>query len=347
MKQIKLTDFKIVPLEETARHEDISDEEYFAQYKGYVTASKMHKISPRRNGSMDNYYNPKQCDYSDALLQGTVIHGLILEPDDFTLHDKCGRPGNKLGAAIDNIVKYRAKGLSIAEAIQKGCDDVNYYSSQLGTRMKKLMTADNLKYYFLKKTIPDNEFVVSDKMHDVVTACISSVSKNRIIQQQLHPTDSFGDALPSFCEDTFYKDYLVTYQDKLCTTLHVKGKIDNYTVDPEKKILVLNDVKTSSDPLTNEWMDKGKHFDQLCYQMQMALYMDALKSIARKDYGFDDTWRTRCHIWASNTRPDYFSRCFVVNDEYMEDGKQVYEQCMKMIAYYEIFGHEEEVEFID
>ncbi|MDO5331626.1 MAG: PD-(D/E)XK nuclease-like domain-containing protein [Bacillota bacterium] len=345
MKQINLKDFTVTPIEESAHHEKISDELYFQQYNGYVTASKMHRISPRRNGSMQKYYNPEPIGFSEALTCGTAVHAGILEPDDFTFHDKCNKPTGKLGGAVDAIVKYRKQGMTIAKAIEKGCDEVSYYMGNENLRIKKLRTKQCLSYYLLAKETPDNCFLLSDKMYDTVTNCISSISKNRIIQKQLHPVDEFCDPLPSFCEECFYQDFHVTYKDKEIV-LHVKGKIDNYTVDPDRKILVLNDVKTSSDPLLETWMDA--HFSQaLCYQTQFALYMTALQNLAKKDYGFDDTWRCKAHVWAVQTRGNYFSRCYVVSDDLMEDGKKVYEECLKRIAYYEIFGHEEEVEFID
>lgn len=344
MKQIKLTDFTVTSIVESARHEKISDAEYFAHYDGYVTASKMHRISPRRNGSMNKYYNPEPMGYSEALTRGTAVHALILEPEDFTLHEKCNKPTSKLGGALDAIVKYRKSGTSIAEAIEKGCDEVGYYMGNMNMRMKKLRTKQCLEYYLLARETPEECFLLSDKEHEVVTSCVSSVKKNRIIQKQLHPTDAFCDPLPSYCEECFYQDFKVSYGDK-SVVLHVKGKIDNYTVDPERKLLTLNDVKTSSEPLLDNWMEK--HFDQgFCYQCQFALYMEAMKNFAKKEYGFDESWRTRAHVWASHTRPNYFSRCYVVSDELMEDGKKVYEECLKRIAYYELFGHEEEVEFV-
>lgn len=352
MKKIKLSDFTVTPLEETAKHENISDNEYFGSYSDYVSASKLHRISPRRGGSMTQYYHPTPMGWKESLICGSAVHECFLQSDEFQLiSEPAGKPSAKLGGAIDAIRKYRRQGCSIEDAITKACDEVEYYMGNNTIRYKKILTKDNLRYYIKSLSFTENLVVPSDKMYPTVKGCIDSMKRNPVIMKQFKPTDVFGDPVLTACEDTLYLDFKVTYKDRE-HIVHFRGKLDHYSVNTEDKVLVLNDVKTSSDPLVPDWMEPTQHGGKLCYSMQFALYMVALKALAKKEWGYDDTWKDRTHVWAVQTRDSYNSRCYKVTDEMMEDGKSIYEDCLKMIAYYEMFGTpehlpEEEVEFVD
>lgn len=352
MKKIKLSDFNVIPLVDTARHEDISDELYFADYQRFITASKLHRISPRRGGSMEKFYHPEPFGWSEALERGTAIHQLTLQPESFKLIDSpVGKPSAKLGATIDAIRKHRKAGKSIAEAIDTACTEIGYYVGKEAIQKKKLFTKDNLTYYIKSLSFTDDLVVPSDREYPVVKKCVHSLTHNPVIFKQLHPTDVFGDPLPSYCEDTLYLDFKVTYKGQE-HILHFKGKADNYSLDPDNKILILNDVKTSSEPVDLKWIEEGGHFDAFAYDSQMAIYQTALEALAAKEWGYDPSWRFRCHIWAVHTRDSYMSRCFTINEDWLAKGKKTYEDCLKMIAYYEMFGTpehlpEEEVEFVD
>ena len=46
------------------------------------------------------------------------------------------------------------------------------------------------------------------------------------------------------------------------------------------------------------------------------------------------------------TFPPYTSKCFSVNKSQLKQGWDKFEQLMKRVAYYEIFGYKKEVEFV-
>lgn len=46
------------------------------------------------------------------------------------------------------------------------------------------------------------------------------------------------------------------------------------------------------------------------------------------------------------TIPPYTSQCFSVSNSQLKQGLVEFEQLMKRVAYYEIFGYKKEVEFI-
>jgi hypothetical protein len=46
------------------------------------------------------------------------------------------------------------------------------------------------------------------------------------------------------------------------------------------------------------------------------------------------------------TIPPYTSRCFSVSKSQLKRGVDEFEQLMKRVAYYELFGYKKEVEFV-
>lgn len=57
-------------------------------------------------------------------------------------------------------------------------------------------------------------------------------------------------------------------------------------------------------------------------------------------------WKLDVNMLVVQTIPPYTSRCFSVNKTLLKRGINEFEQLMKRIAYYEIFGYKKEVEFI-
>ena len=348
MKQIKLTDFTIEGLEESVKREKISDEEYFKNYSQFISISKLHRIAPERNGSMDKYYNPPKMKPSEALENGTMIHELTLQPESFRLAEKCGKPGGLLGLVLDEIIKNRKSGMKIDEAITKACNTVGYYTNNEKTRRNAILKKGHelLACYLKIKDYDDTYVVPSDKNYEIVESCVNNFNKNYLIQKQMHPTDDFCEPCPAFAEDCLHKHYKVSYGDKSCV-LKMRGKLDHWAINPEKKCLMLNDVKTTSDAPNKEWMADGAHFQAFNYQMQFAGYFDMLESLAKKEYGYDpSTWSRKANVWAIHTRWNYSAWSFRVDEELLEKGRKSFERALKMVAYYEIFGHDEEVEFI-
>lgn len=76
------------------------------------------------------------------------------------------------------------------------------------------------------------------------------------------------------------------------------------------------------------------------------IYGDILKKYCSKEFGFDKNWTFKSNIIAVETFGDHCSKCFSIPEAAMNNGLQEFENLMKMVGYYTIFGYEEEVEFI-
>lgn len=90
--------------------------------------------------------------------------------------------------------------------------------------------------------------MLSDSDRQKCLASIKSLKNNKLVQSILHPTDVFGDPIPSFNEEAFFADYVVLIDGKACV-IPFKLKIDNWTIDVDNKVLTLNDLKTTGNKI--------------------------------------------------------------------------------------------------
>lgn len=347
MKTVKFKDFKIIPILDSLKRVDMSDEEYFSKkYSDYVSNSRLKNIDPSRGGSPEQYKNPPHFS-TQSLAIGSVVHMQTLQKDDFEFYPKMGKPSAKLGLCLDYIIKYRKEGYTIYDSIIKASCSSDYYYGRITPGIIKGIISKGLKYYLKAKDIDlsDGNIILSDSDHDVAEACINSLANNKEIMDKLHPTDIFESELPSFNEDAMFIDFCVMYKNN-ATILHYKMKIDNWTIDVDNKHLVLNDLKTTRDNPDYFMHPKTGHFHHFRYDCQGALYMDVLKLYCMQKYGFNSDWTTEINFLVVKNNYPYNSKCCNMKNDLYKRGKQLYEELLKRVAYYEMFGYDELVEFV-
>lgn len=347
MKQIKFSDFQVIPLINTARRADISDEVYFGpKYANYISNSKLSNICKSQGGSMQKYYGPSVHLDTSSLALGTVVHCCTLQPNDFTLAPKCGKPSAKLGKACECYVKYLKEGLDEIEAARKACLEANYYVNQIDKHINTVITSGNT-YYENIKDYDSSILTLDDRSWDTATKCIENLKNDTEIQSKLNPVDIFDNPISSFNEDTLFLDFLVIYNRTQCVTLHIKGKLDNWTIDEESKILTLNDLKTTGHPVA--WFHNREYGSlyKYHYLRQLALYKIMLESLCSQKYGYNrNQWGFKSNILAVQTVEECNTRCIYISDKQLQQGETELMECLKSVGYYELFGHEEEVKFV-
>lgn len=343
-KQIKFKDFTIIPIVDSAKRLKISDEEYFSKkYSNYISNSKLSYINPEQDGSPEKYHNGLVSTTTTSLALGSAVHELTLQPESFTLADKCNKPTAKLGMVIDRIKVYR-KNYTIYDSIVKACNDVNYYVNSIDSHISDIIKK-GLKYYLQTKDLDESVITLDDKMHTTCVKCVTHLKECDDIQNTLFPTDVFGDKLPSFNEDAMFMDFVVMYDGK-ATILKFKAKADNWTIDVENKTLTLNDLKTTGKPVAWFMNPEYGSFKHYKYARQLALYGIMLQNICKNEYGFNKNWTMKYNIAAVETIDDCNAALFPISDNLIKSGKRQLAQLMSRVAYYQMFGWDSKVEFI-
>lgn len=347
MKEVLFKDFEVIPVLSSIKRAEISDEIYFSKTysSNYISNSRLKYINPEEGGSPALYKNPPKFK-TQSLSLGTVVHGRVLTPDEFDLAPKLDKPTAKLGDCIDAIVKYRKKGYSIYDSIIAASNDADYYAGKLNpVRIRKIIK-EGLPYYLAKRNLKGHVYTLSNKDHDTATSCINSIENNKEIMNTLHPTTVFGENIPSFNEDAIFMDFVVTYQGK-AVTLKYKMKIDNWTIDTDDKVLTLNDLKTSSKPAAWFMNPEYGSLAHYHYYRQFAIYGDVLQMYCMKEYGYTPKlWNFRANVLVVSTSDPYESKKFFITKDLLKKGREEYMQLLKRIAYYELHGYDEEVNFI-
>lgn len=351
MKQIKLSDIQMIPLKKSVKRIEMSDERYFSdEFKDYVSNSSLKYINPEQGGSLKEFFTGNHHFSSSSLILGSCVHTQILQPEEFTIASKCDKPTAKLGQVADGIIKYRKEGYSIYNSIKKAAEDADYYKGEIDKKLHDIISKC-ISYYFKAKNYNSNVITLDDKMWDTANTCINNLKADQTIMRKLHPTDMFGDELPSYNEDALFMNYLFTYKDEYCCILKFKMKADNWTIDVDNKILTLNDLKTSGHSAKyfmyyKDDNNKGS-FYQYCYNRQSASYLDVLSAYCETEYGYNPkTWETKMNFLVVSTIPPYDTNCCSLTPKQIQNGKIQFEKCMKMVAYGKMFGYNEDVEFI-
>lgn len=349
--KINFSDLKIVPVLDSIKRMDISDEIYFSKYRDYISNSRLKNIDPNDGGSPEQYKNPPHITTS-SLNIGSAVHECLLQPDSFVLAPKMHKPTAKLGAVADYVYSHRSNDVPIEETICEASQHVGYYVNQINSKIP--MVIEKCTPYWEELDKPRwrkegvEEIFLSDSDYDTVSGCLNSCFANKQIMDKLHPVDVFGDPVESYNEIAFFIDFLVTYQCKKCTTLKFKMKADNYTVDKENKIVTLNDLKTSGKPVAwfmNTEYGSMQHYH---YYRQMFLYNWVLWLYCQKHYGASKEagWKSECNMLVVQTFPDFGSRCYNVSTGWLKKGKQEGEELLKRVAAHQMFGWGTEIEFV-
>ena len=274
-----------------------------------------------------------------------------MQPDDFEISDYQNKPAGKLGFFVEKVYENRKSGMKIVDSIEKASIDANYYAGKLTKKILRNAMKLGLDYYLRLSNgefNPDNgkeKYVLSKKLYDSAHACINSINRNgaiqRILSQNLFEPKEF------YNEIALFSDIEVVFPDGVSTIIRFKGKLDSVVWDPEKKILYLNDIKTTSKGLSyfmgyiyNDVPYDGV-FEHRSYYTQLYIYSVLLQMYFQKILGIDD-YTLYTNIFAVETTGEYRSESFRINNSYIELGKKEFKELMVRLAWHTTYGFDKD-----
>ena len=274
-----------------------------------------------------------------------------MQPDDFEISDYQNKPAGKLGFFVEKIYENRKSGMKIVDSIEKASIDANYYAGKLTKKILRNAMKLGLDYYLRLSNgefNPENgkeKYVLSKKLYDSAHACINSINRNgaiqRILSQNLFEPKEF------YNEIALFSDIEVVFPDGVSTIIRFKGKLDSVVWDPEKKILYLNDIKTTSKGLSyfmgyiyNDVPYDGV-FEHRSYYTQLYIYSVLLQMYFQKILGIDD-YTLYTNIFAVETTGEYRSESFRINNSYIELGKKEFKELMVRLAWHTTYGFDKD-----
>lgn len=274
-----------------------------------------------------------------------------MQPDDFEISDYQNKPAGKLGFFVEKVYENRKSGMKIVDSIEKASIDANYYAGKLTKKILRNAMKLGLDYYLRLSNgefNPENgkeKYVLSKKLYDSAHACINSINRNgaiqRILSQNLFEPKEF------YNEIALFSDIEVVFPDGVSTIIRFKGKLDSVVWDPEKKILYLNDIKTTSKGLSyfmgyiyNDVPYDGV-FERRSYYTQLYIYSVLLQMYFQKILGIND-YTLYTNIFAVETTGEYRSESFRINNSYIELGKKEFKELMVRLAWHTTYGFDKD-----
>lgn len=329
---------KIEYIPNSVQYLEMSDERYFSkEFSNCISNSKLSLINPDQGGSVEKYLAGFTPNYSNSLFLGSAVHELILQPKDFKLSNNIIRPSAKVGFIADILYKKykKTKELPTLEEVKEACIKVDYYSKSLtDSRIQNVLEqcVPYLESRYEEEKNPEylnvESIFLDTRNYETCMQCISSLRLNYNIMNLLYPSES-----KTMNEAALFLDFKATDTETgKSVILKVKGKLDNFTVDIDKRSLVLNDLKTSGHPL-----EYFKHsFKEYHYARQMGLYTFMLKEYVAKYHNITDINSLKANMLVVSTVSECNSGIYEVYDSDIVDGFQEFIRLLKMAAEVEL-----------
>ena len=331
---MELKDIKLTPLLDTLRLEKISDKVYFSEkYSNYVSNSRLGLLNPRQDGNPDKFFSGLKFTTSQALALGSAVHELVLQPDSFELSEDVGKPTAKLGVMADELYPIFVERDVTKDDVVKASDKVDYYKGKITKDRANDVISECSNYWTKRKEreldiTQDREIIYLDnKSLEIVKSCVSALNSNKQVQNLLHPKGLLQDPI-SENEQAILLDVKAECPNRSEFILHLKSKLDNYTIDLETNTIVVNDIKTIG-KIVSEIDNNIKKFH---YSREFAMYIYLLKLCAEKFYGLVNP-KISANYLVVSTIPNFFTKVRPVTYGEIREGFHEFRTLLKYAAY--------------
>lgn len=324
---------RIIP--ESVKLLRLSDEEYFSDlYKDYISNSSLSLLDPANGGSIKKFKEGFKNDYSESFDLGSAVHLECLQKGEYEIIE-IGKPTSKLGVFSEKLYELRQQGLPIYKAIQEASIQANYYANKLNEKKIKNALKQLIPFYLEKMTLSKNKnyYILNNRLYEKYTAMMKSVDNNFKFKKKLNPNDELIDNIKVYNEYAIFCD--IEIEGKV---IKFKGKLDNFTIDEDNKLIVLNDLKTTGKPISyfmgnyiynknGEQVWYNGSFQRYNYYRQMAIYLILLKSAfpQYKDFTFN------CNMLVVEALPEYKSEVFKVSLKHLKQGLEEFRNLLMLV----------------
>lgn len=330
---MQLSEIKLTPLLDTLQLIKISDAEYFSpKYGEYISNSRLGLLNPRQGGSPESFFTGfKDEGFISSLVIGSAVHELILQNESFELAPALGKPTAKMGAMADELypvwLKHPIRTSDITEASNK----INYYKGKLTPDRIKQVNEQCIPYWKARKQLVSNSnkelIYLDDKSRDTVYNCVEALTNNPQVQELLHPSGLI-DAPISLNENALLLDVQAECPNGKTFIMHLKAKLDNFTIDLESDTVVVNDVKTIGKVVSEIDSNISKYH----YSRELAMYLFLLRLYVIKEYGIENPTMKANYLVVS-TVPQYYTKVRAMTKKECYAGLHEFRTLLRYAAY--------------
>lgn len=330
---MQLSEIKLTPLLDTLQLIKISDAEYFSpKYGECISNSRLGLLNPRQGGSPESFFTGfKDEGFISSLVIGSAVHELVLQNESFELAPALGKPTAKMGAMADELypmwLEHPIRTSDITEASNK----INYYKGKLTPDRIKQVNEQCIPYWKARKKLVSNSnkelIYLDDKSRDTVYNCVEALTNNPQVQELLHPSGLI-DAPISLNENALLLDVQAKCPNGKTFIMHLKAKLDNFTIDLESDTVVVNDVKTIGKVVSEIDSNISKYH----YSRELAMYLFLLRLYVIKEYGIENPTMKANYLVVS-TVPQYYTKVRAMTKKECYAGLHEFRTLLRYAAY--------------
>jgi len=330
---VNLNDIKITPLIDTLCLQKISDDIYFSEkYSNYISNSRLNLINPNRDGSPEKFFGGFKPIYSAAFDLGSGVHCMTLQSNLFTICETVNKPTAKLGALADRLYNICKGEIPSKEQICEQAKIIDYYKGNLSETQLYNVISKSSDYWHSRRNFEqsytgDREVLYFDsKSRETVIQCVTALKNNRQVQNLLYPSGLIENPI-SEMEQAILLDIQVELDNSTKFILHLKSKLDNYTIDKESNVITINDVKTIG-KIVSEF---GNNLEKFSYNRELAMYSWLLSLCAKKFYGIDNPTIKGNYLVVS-TIPNYYTKVVPMTKKMYQEGWNEFVTLLKLVC---------------
>lgn len=338
-----LDEIELIPLLDTLRLQKIDDAEYFSEkYSSYISNSRLSLLNPNQDNDPKAFFEGlgKHNKYSDALIFGSAVHELILQPESFELVMDVDRPTAKMGFMADELYNPYIKGELNGSIIIKASDKINYYKDKMSNERIEAVINTCQPYWDSRRSYERSllnssveQIYLDPKSRERVLCCVQAIESNKLIQHILHPTGIVKDPI-SENEQAILLDVKVRVPEYEPFIFRIKAKLDNYIIDTETNSIVINDLKTIG-KLVSEFKN---NFEKFHYHRELSIYSWLMSLVVRKYYNMPNcTIISNCLV--VSTIPNYYTKVYTLNKADFIKGWNEFKYLLRLAAYYYSKGY--------
>lgn len=262
------------------------------------------------------------------LLQGKLIHLLLLEPEQFNkefMMTPGKLPGDSQRQVIDRVFRHyselsrngddRTELMQFDGAILDVMNDMNYFQN-LKTdqqRLDKVVTPDTISYWEFLKT-KGNKTLVDP---DTFKFCQDAVD---IIKTNNQVCNLIGCNVTEFDNKEVINEEAVLI-DMPNQAYGLKGIIDNLVIDHDSKIIYVNDIKTTAKDLK----DFPESIEYYSYWLQAVIYMIMIGQVYAKL--IEEGYQVKFHFVVIDRT--FQSYAFPVSEKTLNSWLDRFTECIK------------------
>lgn len=290
------------------------EEQEFVKTPFFFSYSSLNKLSFSPRAFYAHYILKQREEKPESfLIEGKLIHALLLEKDKFDdnfIISPSKIPNPNIKELIDYVYYQSEKTLDsklidYTDCIIDYLKQINLYQT-LKTdqqRLDKINTSENQSYFeFLK--IKESKIIVSQETYNKCVKGVEIIKEDKVVKTKLI-TETSWELLE--CLNEIELKYFDKEQD-----IGFKGVLDNLVIDYQNKVVLINDLKTTSKSI-GDFEETVQYYN---YWLQAAMYYKLVSNQILSRFKDQELWRIEFNFIVYDAYEQVY--CFPVSNETME-----------------------------